>query len=410
MPKRSDLRITKRTVDALGVDEGDATFWDRSLAGFGVRVHATGRKVYVVQSRGPAGLKRVSLGKHGDLAPEEARKKAAEVIDRIKRGEEPIPAPPAPDLTVAGLAERYLKTHVGMHCKPRTAALYRTALEKHILPELGGKTLGEVGRGDVADLHHRLRETPSMANTAAMVLSRMYRLAETWELVPPGCNPCRSLRHYRERPRERFLTPEEYRQLGRALREAEAREAPWPQAVAAIRLLLLTGCRKSEILTLRWDDVDRVNGELRLRDAKSGPRMVPLTPPLMAVLDGIPQPDGNRWVIPGRKPEAHLPDLKHYWKTIAARASLKDVRIHDCRHSYASRALALGHSLSMIGRLLGHAKVATTARYAHLLRDAEKAAASRVGDSIGVHVVPDIAGTAAGVEPRQGKPRERRAA
>ena len=410
MPKRSDLRITKRTVDALEVGAGDATFWDRSLAGFGVRVHATGRKVYVVQSRGPAGLKRASLGRHGDLSAEEARKKAAAVIDRIKRGEEPFPAPPVPALTLAGLAERYLKSHVERHCKPRTAALYRTVLERHILPALGGKAVAEVGRGDVAELHHRLRETPSMANTVAMVLSKMYRLAETWELVPAGRNPCRSLRHYRECPRERFLTAEEYRRLGRSLREAEAGTAPWPQAVAAIRLLLLSGCRKSEILTLRWDDVDRVNGELRLRDAKSGPRMVPLTPPLMTVLDGIPRSEDTPWVIPGRKPGTHLSDLNHYWRSIVGRARLTDVRIHDCRHSYASRALALGHGLSVIGRLLGHAKVTTTARYAHLLRDAERAAAGRVGDSIGVHVVPDIAGAAGDGNAELARRRARRAA
>ena len=410
MPRRSDLRITKRTVDALSVDAGDATFWDRSLAGFGVRVHATGRKVFVVQSRGPAGLKRASLGRHGDISAEEARKEAAAVIDRIKQGEEPFPVPPEPALTLAGLAERYLKYHAERHCRPKTAALYRTVLKKHILPALGGKAVGEVGRGDVAELHHRLRETPSTANTAAMVLSKMHRLAETWELVPPGRNPCRSLRHYRKCPRERFLTPEEYRRLGRSLREAEARTAPWPQAVAAIRLLLLTGCRKSEILTLRWDDVDRVNGELRLREAKSGPRMVPLTPPLMKVLDGIPRSDGTPWVIPGRKPGTHLSDLKHYWRTITVGARLTDVRIHDCRHSYASRALALGHSLSVIGRLLGHSKVTTTARYAHLLRDAERAAAGRVGDSIGIHVVPDIASAAEGAKAEQAASRARRAA
>ena len=410
MPKRSDLRITKRTVDALGVDAGDATFWDRGLAGFGVRVYATGRKVYVVQSRGPGGLKRVSLGRHGELSADEARKTAAAVIDRIKRGEDPFPAPPAPKLTVAGLAERYLKAHVAVHCKPKTAALYRTVLEKHILPALGGKALGEVGRGDVAELHHRLRETPYMANAAAGVVSKMYRLAETWELVPPGRNPCRSLRHYREHARERFLTPEEYRRLGGALREAGVKRPPWPQAVAAIRLLMLSGCRKSEILTLRWDDVDRATGELRLRDAKSGPRMVPLTPPLVKVLEGIPRPEGNPWVVPGRRPGTHLPDLSWYWKCIADRAELDGVRIHDTRHSYASRALALGESLSMIGRLLGHAKVATTARYAHLARDAEKAAAGRVGDSIGVHVVPETAGPAPEAGTVNGRPRDRRAA
>ena len=96
-----------------------------------------------------------------------------------------------------------------------------------------------------------------MANTAAGVLSKMYRLAESWELVPRGSNPCRSLRYYREHTRERFLTPEEYRRVGAALRKAASKAPPWPQAVAAIRLLILSGCRKSEILTLKWDDVDR---------------------------------------------------------------------------------------------------------------------------------------------------------
>ena len=410
MPKRSDLRITKRTVEALRVDAGDATFWDRALGGFGVRAYTTGRKVYVVQSRGPGGLKRVSLGRHGEISAEEARKTAAAVIDRVKRGEAPFPAPPAPELTVAGLAERYLNAHVALHCKPKTASLYRAVLEKHILPLLGGRALGEVGRGDVAELHHSLRATPYMANTTAQVLSKMYRLAETWELVPPGCNPCRSLRHYREHARERFLAPEEYRRLGEALREAEVKASPWPQAVAAIRLLMLTGCRKSEILTLRWDDVDRANGELRLRDAKSGPRMVPLTPPLVKMLDGLPRPEGNPWVIPGRKSGARLPDLTWYWKCITERAELDGVRIHDTRHSYASRALALRESLSMIGRLLGHTKMATTARYAHLARDAEKAAAGRVGDSIGVHVVPRIAAPAKENVGEHGLPRDGSAA
>ena len=170
---------------------------------------------------------------------------------------------------------------------------------------------------------------------------------------------------------------------------AASKSPPWPQAVAAIRLLILSGCRKSEILTLRWDDVDRLANELRLRDAKSGPRMVPLTPPLVKVLDGIPRRDGDPWVVPGRKAGTHLADLEYYWKRTAARAGLKDVRLHDARHSYASRALALGESLSVIGRLLGHSKVATTARYAHLVRDAEKEAAGRVGDSIGIHVAPE---------------------
>ena len=386
MPRRSGLRITKRTVDALFVESGDAVFWDRDLAGFGVRVHATGRKVYVVQSRGPTGPKRVTLGRHGDLPAEEARKRAAVVIDRIKQGEDPVPRPPEPELTVSDLSERFMSTHVNVHCKPNTIATYRSVLDKHILPVLGMMPIGDVGRGEISALHHRLHGTPAMANQAVKLVSKMYSLAEAWGNMPPGRNPCGSVRRYRERSRERFLTPEEFRRLGRVLQEIEKDGSMWPPAIAALRLLMLTGCRKREILTLRWEDVDRTTGELRLRHAKAGPRMVPLTVPVLAVLDGIPRIEGNPWVLVGQRQGTGLTKLDNYWQSIREQAGLEDVRIHDLRHSYASRALALGEGLPTIGKLLGHRKVGTTARYAHLMRDAEKEAATRVGDSIGAHL------------------------
>ena len=152
--------------------------------------------------------------------------------------------------------------------------------------------------------------------------------------------------------------------------------------------MLLTGCRRNEILTLRWDDVDHTARELRLRDGKTGWRSVPLTPAVEAVLAGIPRTKDNPWVIGGRKPGTRLANLDAIWMRLRRRAGLDDVRLHDCRHSYASRALALGEGLSMIGALLGHAKVATTARYAHLARDTEKASAARVGGSIAADVLP----------------------
>ena len=139
-----------------------------------------------------------------------------------------------------------------------------------------------------------------------------------------------------------------------------------------------------------WDDVDRTAGEFRLRDGKRGPRMVPLTTPALKVLDGIERVEGNPWVIRSQKPVICLPDLTYYWNRIKDHAGIEGVRIHDLRHSHASRALALGESLTMIGRILGHSKVGTTARYAHLVHYAEKAAAARTGDSIGAHLAaPD---------------------
>ena len=191
---------------------------------------------------------------------------------------------------------------------------------------------------------------------------------------------------------ERYLTLGEYRRLGRLMDEGEADGSLRPPAVAAIRLLMLTGCRRNEILTLQWDDVDRGSGILRLRETKTGARMVPLTPEVEAVLDGIPRVPGNPWVFTGGKPGSHLTNIDEAWLALRARAGLSDVRLHDLRHSYASRALALGEGLPMIGKLLGHKKVSTTARYAHLARDSEKASIAKIGGSIGADILPPEAG------------------
>ena len=153
-------------------------------------------------------------------------------------------------------------------------------------------------------------------------------------------------------------------------------------AVVAFRLLMLTGCRLSEIQKLKWEHVDLEAGELHLPDAKTGGRAVPLAPSAVRLLQSLPHDEDNPWVIAGKKPGSHLTDLQHPWRRIRARADLDDVRIHDLRHSFASRALALGEGLPMIGKLLGHTQVQTTARYAHLARDTVKASAARIGDSI----------------------------
>ena len=335
-----------------------------------------------MQSRGPGGSKRITLGRHGELTVEQARKQAVAVIDRIKRGENPVAAPPEPAFTVADLAQRYLETHVAVNCNAHTAGIYRGSLDNHILPALGAMPITSVGPPEAAALHYGLRDTPRAANRALMVLSKMFSLAEDWGLAPAGGNPCRFVRKYKEGMRERFLTPDEYRRLGRVLCSLDAGGPLSARAAAALRLLMLTGCRLNEILTLRWDDVDRKARELRLRDAKTGARMVPLTPTATAVLAGIARAPRSPGCSPGPHRTGICRSSPATGATRGGAAGLEDVRIHDLRHSFASRALALGESLTMIGRLLGHTDVASTARYAHLVRDAEKVAAAKVGDSI----------------------------
>ena len=372
-------------VDGLSVHGKSAVYWDRDLPGFGVRVYRSGRKTYVVQSRGPKGSRRVTIGRHGEVTAQQARKRAAGIIDRIKAGEASLPksAEPVAEPTVADLAQRYLRTHVAVECKPASERSYRGSLVL-ILPVLGDMPVGSVAREHVASLHLAMRDTPVAANMALWVLSKMFSLAEAWGLRAPGRNPCRSVRRYKTPRRDRFLSREEYRRIGRVLQRAEAERSAWPPAVAAIRLLMLTGCRSKEVATLRWDDVDFGAGKLRLRDSKTGPRMVALTPTAVQVLEGIPR------VFAGRARRSHVGSLCDHWRRLRARADLSDVRLHDLRHSYASRALALGESLSMIGKLLGHSKVETTGRYAHLARDREKVSAERIAGSIEDDILPDV--------------------
>ena len=384
MPKRSKIALCKTTVDQLVAAEKELVCWDRDLPGFGIRVYPSGNKVYVAQSRGPAGIKRTRIGRHGDITAEQARKEAVAVINRIKRGEDPLPEEDRPKriLTVAELAERYMEAHVGVHCNAHTQGIYEGSLRNHILPALGPMPVPSVDREHVVALHFDLRETPRAANRALMVLSKMYALAEAWGLAPPNGNPCRYVLRYKEGRRERFLEQDEYRRLGLALRDLRAEGPAKARAAAALLLLMLTGCRHGEVLTLRWSDVDRKSGEIRLRDAKTGARMVPLSPAALHVLKGVKRVGGSSWVFTGKTPKRHLADLRPYWHRVREQAEVKDIRIHDLRHSFASRALKEGLALPMIGRLLGHTDVGSTARYAHLSQEAEKVAADRVGGSI----------------------------
>ena len=388
MPSVNRETLTTRIVEALPVSDRETVTWDRELPGFGVRVHPSGSKVYMVHKRSGGKSRRVTIGRHGVWSLDAARREAGGIIASMKNGE--TPARPgaengsASGPTIAELAEQYMTGHVAVRCKPTTARSCRHIFDAYLLPEFGRLRLGEITTDRVAALHYRLREKPVMANQIVDVLSRLFHTAAKSGDAPAGGNPCRFVEKYPMRSRERFLSEQEFTRLGRVLDELEGDGRISNSAAAGLRLLMLTGCRRNEVLTLRWEDVDLEHDELRLRDAKTGARAVPLSPTARQVLANLTRQPDNPWVIFGRGPGARLSNLNATWGVVRKKAGLEDVRIHDLRHSYASRALSLGESLPMIGKLLGHRKVQTTARYAHLARDSVKAAAERVSHSLAV--------------------------
>ena len=379
-------RISKRSVDAVKAGGTDAVYWDGELTGFGLRVRRSGRKSYVVQTRIAGKLCWFTIGPHGPLNPDQARARALEILACAKKGIDPRDADARREAepSMADLGRRFLEEYVPVHCKPSTREEYSRSVRLFVDPVIGELRVPEVQRKDIAALHHGLRDKPYQANRTLGVLSKMFSLAEVWGWRPDGSNPCRHVKRYKEHKRERFLSPEETERLGQVLRDVEEE---MPSAVAAFRLLLLTGCRMSEIRDLRWEYVK--DDCIELPDAKTGGRVVPLGPEARAVLSAIPRDEDNPWVIAGRLPGSHLTDLQRPWRRIRKQAGLEGVRIHDLRHSFASRALALGESLTMIGKLLGHTQVQTTARYAHLARDSIQTAAARITGSIGGNLLGD---------------------
>lgn len=377
-------KLTKRIVDAAEIRASEYFIWDDDIPGFGLRVLPSKRKSYIVQYRAGRRSRRMSLGLSTVLTCEQARARAIAIIAAAKNGEDPAAKRDADRqaVTVKELAERFDKEHISVRVKESTAKGYRRMLERVIIPALGRHRVTEVTRADIAKIHHDLRHIPYDANRCLEVISKMFNLAEMWGLRPEGSNPRKHIKKYPEEKRERFLSAAELRRVGQVLREMEEEGIELPSAIAAVRLLILTGCRLGEIMTLKWEYVDFGGKALRLPDSKTGAKVVHLGQPAVEVLQKIERVEKNPWVIVGTKPGARLSDLQPFWQRVRARAGLKDVRIHDLRHTFASTAVTAGQGLPMIGKLLGHTQVQTTARYAHLAADPVKDAAERVASNL----------------------------
>jgi integrase len=381
-------KLTKRVVDAAEIRATDYFVWDDELPGFGLRIMPSGRKGYTVQFRAGRRSRRMSLGPSTVLSCEQARNRAMAIIAAAKGGDDPAAKRDAERqaVTVKELAKRFDEEHIALRVKATTGKGYKRLLEKTILPAIGNLRITDVTRADIAKLHHDQRHIPYEANRCLEVVSKMFTLAELWGLRPDGTNPRKHIKKYPEEKRERFLSQAEMRRVGEVLRDMEAEGIELPSSIAAVRLLMLTGCRLGEIMNLKWEHVDLAGRALRLADSKTGAKVVHLGQAPMDILAKIAKAPRNPWVIVGTLPGARLSDLQPFWQRVRARAGLKDARIHDLRHTFASTAVASGQGLPMIGKLLGHTQVQTTARYAHLAADPVRMAADAVSGQIAENI------------------------
>lgn len=424
MSKRT---ISKRSVEALRCPSTkDRVFlWDNALAGFGVAAFPPtarmpeGRKVYVAQFRLNGRSRRMKLGEHGRITPDQARSLAKQTLGAVERGKDPIEERRRERAvrTFKAVADEFIDLHAKAKRKSRTADDYEALLRLHILPAIGSRRVTDVRRADVAKLHAKLSAKPETGNRCLAVISSVWNWAARRDEVKREDNPARGIERNPETRRERFLTSDEIVRLGDTLRLAETAGLPWavdenapnakhvpkknrltaidPHAAAAIRLLILTGARVSEILTARWDAIDWERGLLLLADSKTGAKAIYLPAPALALLADLPRVNGNPYIIAGQAPRKPKPepdgkkadgraraDLKKPWAAVAKHAGLEGVRLHDLRHSFASIGAGASLGLPIIGKLLGHTQPATTARYSHLDADPLHRAANLIGGHI----------------------------
>ncbi len=386
------FRLTKMVVEAIAPGPRDSYTWDAQLPGFGVKVTPKGARIYILKYRASGKQRWMTLGRHGEITAEQARTKAVRLRGAIAEGIDPsrVRDDRAAEPTIDELADRYLAEHAEPHKKASSAEEDRRNLMLHIRPALGEVKTTDITRQDILRLHHKMRETPTAANRSLALLHKMFELAESWGIRPEASNPCRRIQKFKEVARGRFLTAGEMQRLGDALDNAAGEH---PHGIAIIRLLLLTGCRRNEVLSLEWSFVDFEHACLRLPDSKTGAKVVQLGPPALDLLAGLPRFTGP-FVFPamrGSNPTpgrarrvgpGHFVGIERIWFRVRASAGLDDVRLHDLRHNFASWSVSGGATLHMVGSLLGHRQPSTTARYAHLAQAPQQAAAARVSGSL----------------------------
>ena len=366
------VHLNDRRVDALKPRKSAYDVRDRELKGLGVRVMPSGAKRYFIHSQYQGRRTWRIVGAAGSIGADEARDRAKTVMAAIREGSL-AQSTALPDIAFETVAEEVFRRYA-RNWKQSTLRVNRGYYRNQILPWFRERPIGEITVSDVRRWFASLHETPVAADRSAPILSVIMRQAEVYGYRPEGTNPCVGIKRYRRQGRERFLSAAEISRLGEVLTR---HEADHPLFVAIVRLLLLTGCRRSEIVTLKWRFYRE--GKLFLPDSKVGPRTVWLSSTACAILDGLPH--RAVWVFPSPRTDGCLnaATLACFWHRVRAEADLPDVRLHDLRHTYATMALAQGETVLTIGRLLGHRNPATTLKYMHMSDLTVREAANVVG-------------------------------
>jgi integrase len=364
MPTPAPLRakITTSVVNAL---PPQTTIWDTELKGFCIRRQKSPAISYLLKLRVKGRIRWLAIGRHGQpWTAQTARARALALLANpalADEGKRPDPA----TITFDTVTDQFLTIHAPK-LKPSTDYIYRCLIRTYLRPAFGSEPIASIARPAISAKHASWQDNPRSANHALAVLSKIMSFAEDQGYRPEDSNPCRRIQRFAEKKRERFLTDDELSRLGQALLIAEAKGLAGPYAIAAIRLLLLTGARLSEVLTLQWRFVDLSRRMIFLPDSKTGQKPITLNDPAIAVLDALPQVADNPYVIVGHRHGAHMVNLQKPWYQVRTLAKLPGVRLHDLRHTYASYAVAAGFSLPVLGKQLGHSQPSTTQRYSHL--------------------------------------------
>jgi integrase len=387
---RQTIPLTKRNADTARAGQ---YLWDAKLRGFGLFVHQSGTKSFILKKRTVNNRQiKLTIGRFGELTIDQARKIAVERTTELIKGNDPSQskrnAREIPRFD--HFARRYLTEHCEVKNKPSTLRSNKSVIEKILIPRFGAMAISRFGHDEVVKLRNRMRHIPYRANRAIALLRHMMNWAEQLGYRPSHTNPCPKGTMFAEKKRNRFLAEDELLRLATVL---DAEETEWRRLlphfawklsiVFAIRLLVLTGARLSEILTLEWEDVDLKQRMIWLKDSKTGAKPIYLSDQAVEVLQSIPRASANPYVIVGQRSASHLINLEKPWRRIRGAAGLRDVRLHDLRHTYASFGVTSGLGLPIIGALLGHRSATTTHRYAHVGNNPAHEAAQHIGKRIG---------------------------